>query len=248
MKQCDAIVISNKKVAFNVYEMILEGDFGLTEDFAGQFVQVQVPESSAYLRRPFSITDYRNGQLVLVYRIEGRGTLALRGCKPKDTLNVLSPLGHPFPIHPNQKVALIGGGIGVVPLYGLNKRLVEMGCQVHSYLGYQDAASVIYKDEFEALSDLTITTLDGSVGQKGNVLDSVDVSDIDVIYACGPHGLLKAIQETYPDKTVYLSLEARMACGFGVCNACVCRKQTDTEETFLICKDGPVFNGKDVIL
>lgn len=241
MKLEDGIIVSHQRVAENIYELVLKGDFGLAAWFPGQFVQVKVPSTSGYLRRPFSIVDAQEDRIVLVYRIEGQGTRALSELQSGEIVNVLGPLGNTFPQVKNQRIALVGGGIGVVPLLGLGRLLKENGNEVHSFMGFTNQAAMIYTNTFSELGPLSVATVDGSYGVQGNVFDILKEQTFDVIYACGPTGMLQAINEKYIGKNVYISLEARMACGYGVCNACVCKKAKNPLETALICRQGPVF-------
>lgn len=248
MKRVNATIISNQEIGKHVHEMVLSGEFGLAEWFCGQFVNVRIPDDSVYLRRPFSIVDAYDDRIVLVYRLEGRGTEIMKDLETGMNLDILSPLGNTFPQVKGKTVALLGGGIGVVPLYGLARKLRALGNDVHSFMGYLDRDSVIYAEQFNAVSTLTIATMDGSEGIHGTALDALGMKPFDVLFACGPQGMLRAIDAKFPEQEVYLSLEARMACGFGVCNACTCAKRNDPGKTSLICKDGPVFKGGSVVL
>lgn len=239
-------VVKQTSIARNIYEIVLEG--GITKNMTkpGQFVHMRVGNSSEFmLRRPISIcsVDQQAQTLTCLYRAEGKGTTHLSQLKSGDTVDILAPLGNGFPVEAAQETALlIGGGIGVPPLYELSKQLNARGIKTIHVLGFQSAEDIFYIKQFEALGTTHVATVDGTYGTKGFVTDVVNAIpvDYDTFYTCGPIVMIKAIQETLPNTPGYVSLEERMGCGIGACYACVC--ETDNEDGYVkICTDGPVF-------
>jgi dihydroorotate dehydrogenase electron transfer subunit len=191
----------------------------------------------------------------MIYRKEGRGTALLAGKKKGDTIDVLGPLGHGFPVDetsPGETSLLVGGGIGVPPLYELSKQLVNKGVKVVHVLGFQTENAVFYEKRFAELGPTYVATVDGSHGRRGFVTDVIAAEDIDfhTLYACGPTPMLKALETGFPDKKVFLSLEERMGCGIGACFACVCHTGDNPEGHSYkkVCTDGPVFRAGEVVL
>jgi dihydroorotate dehydrogenase electron transfer subunit len=248
-------IISHQEIAESIYEMTIKGE--LTGEIAspGQFVHIKVSDSlDPLLRRPISISSYdkENRMLTMIYRKEGKGTTMLAEKKPGMELDVLGPLGNGFPveeINNGETALLVGGGIGVPPLYELSKQLKEKGVNVIHILGFQTKSAVFYKKEFEEIGETYIATVDGSYGIKGFVTDVISEKqiDFDILYTCGPTSMLKALEQRFPDKKVYLSLEERMACAVGACFACV-HQCTDGTGYRKVCSDGPVFRAGEVIL
>lgn len=244
-------VVSQVEIARNIFELVLEGDLVSDMQQAGQFVHLKVDESNdPLLRRPISICDinHENNQFTMIYRAEGKGTTLLSKKMPKDHVDVLGPLGRGFPIDEiseGKTALLVGGGIGVPPLYNLSKRLVAKGVRVIHVFGFQDKDVIFYEEKFNALGDTYIATVDGSHGTKGFVTDVIDAKNIqfDVLYSCGPTPMLKALDQRFKDKKGFISLEERMGCGIGACFACVCHLQNDpTGASYRkVCSDGPVF-------
>ena len=223
----------------------------------GQFISMYTTDGSKLLPRPISICeiDRTRGMLRVVYRVTGEntGTEQFSKLKSGDTIPVIGPLGNGFPYEKaeGKKVFLMGGGIGVPPILELAK---QMKCEKKQILaGYRDAQTFL-KEEFEANGELYISTEDGSVGTKGNVMDAIRENGLkaDMIYACGPTPMLRAIKQYAEEQGIecYISLEERMACGIGACLACVCRsKEKDAHSNVnnkRICKDGPVFLATEV--
>ena len=236
-----------RQLTSNVYFMRLEGDTtGISK--TGQFVQIQLP--GFYLRRPISINDWtcgENGTLDLIYKVVGHGTESMK-LLPDDTeLDLLLGLGNGYNIDGNeQKPLLIGGGVGVPPLYALCKALIKQGKQPSVVLGFNTASEVFWKDEFEALGvPVTVTTVDGSMGVKGFVTSAMD-GDFDYVYTCGPEPMFKAVYKVLDEKGLsgQFSFEERMACGFGVCMGCSCKTKYGNKR---ICKDGPVLVKEEII-
>lgn len=258
MKKQMMKVVSQFEIARNIYELVLEGELVSEMQQAGQFVHLKVDESNdPLLRRPISICniDVENKQFTMIYRAEGKGTTLLSKKKPNDLVDVLGPLGHGFPIdeiNEGETALLVGGGIGVPPLYNLSKRLVAKGVKVIHVFGFQDKSVIFYEDKFQKLGDTYIATVDGSFGTKGFVTDVIDEQKIqfDALYTCGPTPMLKALDQRFSDKKGFISLEERMACGIGACFACVCHKQDDpTGASYRkVCSDGPVFPIGEVVI
>ncbi|MCL2446223.1 MAG: dihydroorotate dehydrogenase electron transfer subunit [Oscillospiraceae bacterium] len=202
----------------------------------GQFVNLKI--DGLYLRRPISICDWEDGVYTLIYRVVGQGTEKLAQAKPGQIINMLTGLGNGFTIMPTQRPLLIGGGVGVPPLYYLAKELVKAGQRPIALLGFAKQDDVFYTDEFAAVCETKIV-----VG--GYVTDELP-ADYDAIYACGPEPMLRAIDRTAKALApghVQLSFEARMACGFGACMACTCRTQRGYKR---ICKDGPILTREEI--
>ena len=236
-----------RQLTSTVYFMRLEGDttgIGKT----GQFVQIQLP--GFYLRRPISINDWvsgENGTLDLIYKVVGHGTEAMKLLPDGTELDLLIGLGNGYNIDGDeQKPLLIGGGVGVPPLYALCKALIAQGKKPAVVLGFNTASEVFWKDEFEALGvPVTVTTADGSMGVKGFVTNAMD-GDFDYVYTCGPEPMFKAVYKVLDEKGIsgQFSFEERMACGFGVCMGCSCKTKYGNKR---ICKDGPVLVKEEII-
>ncbi|KUP08601.1 dihydroorotate dehydrogenase [Bacillus coahuilensis m2-6] len=246
----------HQEIAHNIYELEVEGTLVQDMNSPGQFVHIKVGEGEPLLRRPISIAsiNHHDEAFTMIYRKEGKGTTLLSTKKPGDTLDVLGPLGHGFPVHleKGQKALLIGGGIGVPPLYELSKQLVSKGVEVTHVLGFQTSSVAFYLKEFSLLGTTHIATVDGTLGSKGFVTDCLREKNIDYdeYYSCGPKVMLKALEETLTTANGYISLEERMGCGIGACFACVCHRQSDpTGNAYVkVCSDGPVFKAGEVVL
>ncbi|TDM32846.1 dihydroorotate dehydrogenase electron transfer subunit [Macrococcoides canis] len=239
-------VVKQTSIARNIFEIILHGDITRNMTKPGQFVHMRVGNSTEFmLRRPISIcsVDQQEQTLTCLYRADGKGTKFLSTLKAGDTVDILAPLGNGFPVEKAQNTALlIGGGIGVPPLYELSKQLNAHGVKTIHVLGFQSKEDMFYIDKFEALGTTHVATVDGSYGTQGFVTDVIMAipDDYDTFYTCGPIVMIKAIQESLPDTPGYVSLEERMGCGIGACYACVC--EADNEDGYVkICTDGPVF-------
>ncbi|MEH7528033.1 dihydroorotate dehydrogenase electron transfer subunit [Priestia megaterium] len=249
-------VVSQRPLTHNVYELTLQGELVRFMNEPGQFVHIRVNNDYLpLLRRPISIAeiDQTHEQFTMIYRAEGAGTSLLAEKQAGQSIDVLGPLGHGFPldtIEAGQTALLVGGGIGVPPLYELSKRLREKGVQVIHVLGFQSKADVFYEREFLALGETYIATVDGSCGTKGFVTTVIDEQQFsyDVMFSCGPTPMLKALENNYTNKPLYISLEERMGCGIGACFACVCRESEDSTAYKKICSDGPVFQAGEVLL
>lgn len=242
-------VVHQAKIAHNIFELTLQGE--LVQDMApGQFVHVRVGESfEPLLRRPISIANINQdmNEFTMIYRAEGRGTELLSKKQVGDTADVLGPVGNGFPVDgvaPDGTALLVGGGIGVPPLYELAKQLNARGVRTIHVLGFQSENVTFYEEQFSALGETYYVTADGTKGTKGfvtNLLDELK-PEFDVFYSCGPLPMLKALEAQFPEKPGYLSFEERMACGIGACFACVCNTTEAVEKDYVkVCSDGPVF-------
>lgn len=242
-------VVHQAKIAHNIFELTLQGE--LVQDMApGQFVHVRVGESfEPLLRRPISIANINQdmNEFTMIYRAEGRGTELLSKKQVGDTADVLGPIGNGFPVDavaPGGTALLVGGGIGVPPLYELTKQLNARGVRTIHVLGFQSENVTFYEEQFSALGETYYVTADGTKGTKGfvtNLLDELK-PEFDVFYSCGPLPMLKALEAQFPEKPGYLSFEERMACGIGACFACVCNTTEAVEKDYVkVCSDGPVF-------
>lgn len=233
-----ARILSNANIAKDIYLMELECPEIASKAKPGQFVQVAL--EGYFLRRPISISTTSSSTITLVYKIMGAGTDLMHTLQPGTELNLLGPLGMGFPITAQSEVLILGGGVGVPPLLKTAQAYLEKGAKVDVVLGFNTKDDVFYADAFEQLGiEPVICTMDGSVGVQGTVLDGVKARGIstEFVLACGPLPMLRAINNAYTKG--YISLEARMGCGFGVCMGCVV---TDVQGNKLrVCKNGPVF-------
>ncbi|MGP9074280.1 dihydroorotate dehydrogenase electron transfer subunit [Geobacillus thermodenitrificans subsp. calidus] len=249
-------VVSQRMIAERTYELTLSGQLVAQMNEPGQFVHIKVAEAAdPLLRRPLSLCqiDHKQGQCIIIYRQEGKGTALLTQKQPGDRVDVLGPLGHGFPLDAapaGGRALLVGGGIGVPPLYELAKQLANRGVNVVSVLGFATKAAVFYEAEFAAFGETYIATDDGSYGMVGRVTDVIEQQGLsfDVLYACGPKPMLKALDERFRGRPVYLSLEERMGCGVGACFACVCHVPGSETAYKKVCSDGPVFRAGEVVL
>ncbi|PLT27556.1 dihydroorotate dehydrogenase electron transfer subunit [Peribacillus deserti] len=251
-------VVSHRKLANRIFEMTLCGELVTEMDQPGQFVHIKVSNGvDPLLRRPISISSINSEkkQFTIIYRSEGQGTALLAAKEGGQEIDVLGPLGNGFSEHeaePGDTAVLVGGGIGVPPLYELSKRLTGKGVTVIHVLGFQTKDAVFYEEEFKKLGETYIATADGTHGTKGFVTDILEKLTVrmDVIYSCGPGPMLKALEQKYGHKKLFLSLEERMGCGIGACFACVCHTADDPEGVSYkkVCSDGPVFRAGEVLL
>lgn len=243
MRTDTGMIISNKRIAEDIFRMDIRTV--LAEGAScGQFVQAEVP--GFFLRRPLSIASVTADSLTLIFRVQGAGTKAMSRMRAGEEISLFGPLGNGFPVE-DRSVLLIGGGIGVPPLYETAVRYREKGQEVTAVLGFNDRKGVILADAFRELGcEVFIATMDGSLGTKGTVLDAVRQNDIreTFVLACGPLPMLKAVSRAYTDGCI--SLEARMACGMGSCMGCV-QKSADGGSV-RVCRDGPVFRIGEVLL
>lgn len=217
---------------------------------AGQFISVYTKDPSRLLPRPISLCgiDREKGELRIVYRVAGAGTEEFSHYRAGERVQVMGPLGNGFPLK-GKKAILMGGGIGIPPMLELMK---ELDCERTAVLGYRD--ELFLNEEFAPYGNVYVATEDGSAGTKGNVLDAVRENGVegDVIFACGPTPMLRAIKAYAAEKNLecYISLEEKMACGIGACLACVCQSKEVDHHSHVhnkrICKDGPVFAAEEV--
>ena len=241
MKNVVFEIKENVPLAKDVYKMTLCGD---TSDITrpGQFVNIKI--DGLYLRRPISVCDRDGGSLTLIYKVVGRGTGLMSGMGAGVKLDVLSGLGNGYDVTlSGGRPLLIGGGVGVPPLYLLAKELVKEGKKVSAVLGFNTKDEVFFEDEFKALDcDVTVATVDGSHGVKGFVTNALP-EKYSFYYTCGPLPMLKAVYKAC-GKNGQLSFEERMGCGFGACMGCSCKTITGYKR---ICRDGPVLDGEEIL-
>ncbi len=241
MKQGVFTVRENIPLTDSVYRMKLEGD---TSSFTnvGQFLNIRI--DGLYLRRPISLCDLEDRIITIIYKVVGKGTEDLSKMTPGKTLDILTGLGNGYDLslsgsHP----LLLGGGVGVPPLYYLAKKLIEDGKRVSVVLGFNTQNEVFYEKEFRALgADVIVTTVDGSYGKKGFVTDAMP-HDYTYFYTCGPEPMLKAVYRSTVTEGQF-SFEKRMGCGFGACMGCSCKTITGYKR---ICKDGPVLKKEEIL-
>ncbi len=234
-------ILSQRKLTENVFELKLNGDTSrITRP--GQFVNLRL--EGLYLRRPISVCDLEGETLTLVYKLVGRGTLLLSQMRPGQTLPVLTGLGNGYDLSlAGERPLLIGGGVGVPPLYLLAHRLREAGKPVSVILGFNTAAEAFYADRFLALGcTVSLTTVDGSLGQRGFVTAAIP-ADYTHVYTCGPEPMLKAVYRSIRTGGSF-SFEKRMGCGFGACMGCSCRTITGYKR---ICREGPVLQKEEIL-
>ena len=241
MKQGIFKISLNQKLTDNVYKMVLVGD---TSDITacGQFINIQL--DGLYLRRPISVCDCDETAVTIIYKVVGKGTEQMSKMIVGDTLDVLTGLGNGYDLSlSGDKPVLLGGGVGVPPLYMLAKKLAAEGKKVSVILGFNTKSEVFYEQEFKNLGcDVTVTTVDGSYGVKGFVTNAYP-NDYTYFYTCGPEPMLKAIYKT--SKTSgQMSFEERMGCGFGACMGCSCKTIAGYKR---ICKDGPVMQKEEIL-
>ncbi len=241
MKQGIFKISLNEKLTDNVYKMVLVGD---TSDITacGQFINIQL--DGLYLRRPISVCDKDDTSVTIIYKVVGKGTEQMAKMAVGESLDVLTGLGNGYDLSVSgDKPVLLGGGVGVPPLYMLAKLLKEQGKEVSVILGFNTASEVFYENEFKALGcNVTVTTVDGSYGVKGFVTNAYP-SEYTYFYTCGPEPMLKAIYKT-ATTSGQMSFEERMGCGFGACMGCSCKTIAGYKR---ICKDGPVMLKEEIL-
>lgn len=245
-------VASQEKLTDDICSMWIQADEIAANAKPGQFISVYTKDASKLLPRPISLCeiDKENGRLRIVYRVVGAGTAEFAAYQAGDDIVLMGPLGNGFPLK-DKKAFLIGGGIGIPPMLELAKQL---DCEKQMVLGYRDV--LFLNKEFEPYGNVYTATEDGSAGTKGNVIDAIRANGLDaeVIYACGPTPMLRALKAYAEENSMecWLSLEEKMACGIGACLACVCKSREKDHHTNVhnkrICKDGPVFPAQEVEL
>lgn len=245
-----APIYSKKWIAKDTVELKIHSENIAHEAHPGQFLHIHVQGHT--LRRPISIAhiDRELDLITILFKELGSGTKTLAALEAGEEVNMLGPLGNGFPLEQTKgsTALLIGGGIGVPPLYALGHALVEKGINVISVLGYQTKEHVFYEEQFQQLGETIIVTDDGSYGEKGLVTDGLSlVNTVDHFYTCGPKPMIKAVVDAMGGTPGYISLEERMGCGLGACFACVVPTEDDKGYK-KICQDGPVFSAKEVVL
>ena len=240
MQQTVFTVTENLPLTKTVYRMRLSGDSSAVTA-PGQFVNLLL--DGCFLRRPISVCDADESGLTLLYKVVGEGTGKMSRYLPGQTLDVLTGLGNGYDLTlSGEKPVLLGGGVGVPPMYLLAKKLLAQGTTVSVVLGFNTAEEIFYEDEFRALGcRVTVTTADGSAGKKGFVTDAIP-ADATYFYACGPEPMLKAVCRC-TGISGQLSFEARMGCGFGACMGCTCQTLAGPKR---ICRDGPVMKKEEI--
>jgi dihydroorotate dehydrogenase electron transfer subunit len=239
----DSNILSNRLIADRTWEMILACD---TTVFTapGQFVNVLV--DGCYLRRPLSVCNAEDGALTLVYKVVGKGTEIMAKMAPGKQINLLYPLGNGFDTsfgRKGERIVLVGGGIGLPPLYGLAKKLLTEGKAPELLMGFGTAEEIFYEEEFKKLGlPIGVATIDGSRGAQGTVLAAAEGRTWDRIFACGPEAMLHGVRDLAAEGQ--FSFESRMGCGFGVCMGCSCRTKYGDKR---ICVDGPVLTKEEII-
>ena len=241
MKQSIFTIVSNEALTRDVYKMVLSGDTSHVTN-CGQFVNIQL--DGMFLRRPISVCDYDETTLTIIYKVVGKGTEAMSAMAPGKELDILTGLGNGYDLsYAGENPVLLGGGVGVPPMYNLAKKLVAMGKKVNVILGFNTQSEIFYENEFKALGcDVTVTTVDGSYGVKGFVTDALPVN-YTYFYTCGPEPMLKAVYKA-TSTSGQMSFEERMGCGFGACMGCSCKTLTGYKR---ICKEGPVMMKEEIL-
>ena len=241
MKQGKFEIIENIPLTDSVYKMTLRGDVSAITA-PGQFVNISL--EGLYLRRPISVCDVAGDCLTIIYKVVGKGTAQMAQMK-EGTLDVLTGLGNGYDLAlSGDRPVLLGGGVGVPPMYLLAKELLAQGKKVSVILGFNTKTEVLYEKEFLALgADVTVTTVDGTYGLKGFVTDAMKNMDYSYFYTCGPEPMLKAVYRTSVTSG-QMSFEKRMGCGFGACMGCSCKTITGYKR---ICKEGPVMKKEEIL-
>jgi len=235
-------VVSNEALTPLIYRMVLEGDTSAL-CATGQFVNLKI--DGLYLRRPISVCDWDETTITLIYKVVGKGTEIMAQAKPGQTYDVLTGLGNGYnTAKSGNKPLLLGGGVGIPPLYALCKKLIAEGKTPTVILGFNKQDEIFLADEFRALGvQVIICTADGSVGVRGFVTDAMKTVDYDYFYTCGPMPMFRAIEAVAATSGQY-SFEERMGCGFGACMGCSCKTKYGNKR---ICRDGPVLEREEII-
>ena len=237
-------ILSNEPLTPVVYRMVLEGDTQYITR-SGQFINIEL--EGKFLRRPISVSDYDATIVTIIYKVVGSGTEQMREMKAGQKLDILTGLGNGFNTENEaQRPLLVGGGVGVPPLYNLAKRLLEEGKKPMVILGFNTKSEIFYEEQFKALGvEVYCSTADGSYGVKGFVTDVIREKELqfDYLYTCGPLPMLKALYDATEVEGEF-SFEERMGCGFGACMGCSCKTKYGNKR---ICKDGPVLKREEII-
>ena len=241
MKQSIFTITENIPLTRDVMRMVLSGDTSAITA-AGQFVNIQL--SGKFLRRPISVCDYDEQTLTIIYKVVGKGTAQMQTMVPGEQLDILTGLGNGYDLScAGDYPLLIGGGVGVPPMYNLAKKLVAIGKKVSVILGFNTQSEIFYEEEFKALGcDVTVTTVDGSYGVKGFVTNALPETYTH-FYTCGPEPMLRAVFKA-TTTSGQMSFEERMGCGFGACMGCSCKTITGYKR---ICKEGPVMRKEELL-
>ena len=242
MKQSVFEIVSNKPLTDSVFQMVLQGDTSAITA-PGQFVNLQL--DGLYLRRPISVCDLEGDQLTIVYKVVGKGTELMSRMEIGEHVDILTGLGNGYDLSlSGDKPVLLGGGVGVPPMYLLAKELLKQGKKVSVILGFNTKSEIFYEQEFKNLGcDVTVTTVDGSYGTKGFVTTALEAMDYTYFYTCGPEPMLKAVYKA-STTSGQMSFEKRMGCGFGACMGCSCKTLTGYKR---ICKEGPVMKKEEIL-
>jgi dihydroorotate dehydrogenase electron transfer subunit len=242
MKQSIFTIISNEPLTDSVYKMILCGDTSAITA-PGQFVNILL--EGKFLRRPISVCDYDESTLTIVYKVVGKGTAQMQAMKSGEKLDILTGLGNGYDLTVSGNApVLLGGGVGVPPMYNLAKKLTAQGKQVTVILGFNTKTEIFYENEFKSLGcDVIVTTADGSYGVKGFATTPLAELNYTYFYTCGPEPMLKAVYKATATSG-QMSFEERMGCGFGACMGCSCKTLTGYKR---ICKDGPVMRKEEIL-
>ena len=240
MKQSIFTIQENIALTKDVMKMVLAGDTSAITA-SGQFVNIAL--DGKFLRRPISVCDYDDSTLTIIYKVVGKGTAQMKDMVPGQALDILTGLGNGYDLSCAGDVpVLLGGGVGVPPMYNLAKKLVALGKTVTVILGFNTASEVFYEEQFKALGcHVTVTTVDGSYGTKGFVTDALP-QNYSHFYTCGPEPMLKAVYRA-TTTSGQMSFEERMGCGFGACMGCSCKTLTGYKR---ICKEGPVMRKEEI--
>ena len=242
MKQGIFTIISNEALTDSVYKMVLSGDTSAITA-SGQFVNIQL--AGKFLRRPISVCDYDSQTLTIVYKVVGKGTQQMSAMKSGEKLDILTGLGNGYDLSlSGDKPVLLGGGVGVPPMYNLAKKLIALGKDVTVILGFNTKSEVFYEEEFKALGcNVIVATADGSHGVKGFATTPLAELNYTYFYTCGPEPMLKAVYKA-TSTSGQMSFEERMGCGFGACMGCSCKTLTGYKR---ICKEGPVMKKEEIL-
>ena len=242
MKQGIFEILENIPLTESVFKMVLKGDVSAITA-PGQFVNIQL--DGLFLRRPISVCDLSGNTLTIIYKAVGKGTAQMSKMQPGETLDILTGLGNGYDLSVSgDRPVLLGGGVGVPPMYLLAKQLIAEGKKVAVILGFNTKSEVFYEEEFKALgAEVTVTTVDGSHGIKGFVTTALAGMDYTYFYTCGPEPMLKAVYKASVTSG-QMSFEKRMGCGFGACMGCSCKTLTGYKR---ICKEGPVMRKEEIL-
>ena len=242
MKHSIFTIVSNEALTDSVYKMVLGGDTSAITA-SGQFVNIQL--SGKFLRRPISVCDYDEKTLTIVYKVVGKGTEQMAAMTVGTELDILTGLGNGYDLSlSGDRPVLLGGGVGVPPMYNLARKLTAEGKKVSVILGFNTKSEIFYEDEFKKLGcEVCVTTVDGSYGIKGFVTTALEGMDYTYFYTCGPEPMLKAVYKASVTSG-QMSFEERMGCGFGACMGCSCKTLTGYKR---ICKEGPVMKKEEIL-